>query len=78
MTVTEVGLWFLKHRKVIGCTIKRCGLACEPLQQDSGFVSVHCSDSATYTLLALPFLGANPRKLASQRDLPGTTTGDHC
>ncbi len=26
----------------------------------------------------LPFLGANPRKLASQRDRPGTTPGDYC
>ena len=29
-------------------------------------------------MLALPFLGADPWKLASQRDLPGATPGDYC
>jgi len=28
--------------------------------------------------MALPFLGANSWKPASQRDLPGTTPGDYC
>jgi len=31
-----------------------------------------------FKFVALPFLGANSWKPASQRDLPGTTPGDYC